>query len=136
MKILLILFLVSTIYAGDLKLASSIFEKLTTAITHEKNPKIYVYSDIDAIKKFHFKFNIVDDCSDADIVLLSTTKDIPSTCRGKVLFGTRYKHLRNEQVIGAFFWQKGRPNILFYKSRLEKKHINLDASLDKYVEDE
>ena len=52
MKILLILFLVSTIYAGDLKLASSIFEKLTTAITHEKNPKIYVYSDIDAIKNF------------------------------------------------------------------------------------
>ena len=136
MKILLILFLISTIYAGDLQLASTIFEKLTTAITHEKNPKIYVHEDIDAIEEFNFKFNIVDDCSDADIVLLSTTKGIPSTCRGKVLFGTRYKHLRDEKVIGAFFWQKGRPNILFYKSRLDKNYIRLDSSLDKYVEDE
>jgi len=136
MKILLILFLVTTIYASDLKLASSIFEKITVAISHEDKPKIYVYSHIDAIEECHEKFNLVDNCIDADIVLLSTIKNIPSTCRDKILFGTRYKHLKNKNVIGAFFWQKGRPNVLFYKDRLDKKNIKLDVSLNKYIENE
>ena len=136
MKIFWILFLVSTIYGGDLKLASDIFDKIDTAISHQAKPKIYVHLDIKAVNEYSEKFNIVKNCADADIVLLSTTIDIPSTCRGKVFFGTRYKHLKDEKVIGAFFWQKGRPNILFYKSRLDKKHIKLDRSLDKYVEDE
>ena len=135
-KIFFIFFLISTIYAGDLKLASSIFEKITIAITHDKKSKIYVCSHIDAIDKYSEHFNIVDNCENADIVLISSTKDIPITCKDKVLFGTKYKHLKNKNVIGAFFWQKGRPNILFYKSRLDKNHIKLETSFNKYVENE
>jgi len=136
MKIFLILFLVSTIYAGDLKLASNIFEKIILAISHDTKPKIYIYTHIEAIEEYSEKFNLVNSCEDSDIVILSSVKKIPSRCSSKLLFGTRYKHLKNKKVIGAFFWQKGRPNILFYRDRLEKNNIKLDSSFDKYIENE
>jgi len=136
MKILLILFLVSTIYAGDLKLASNIFEKIILAISHDTKTKIYIYTHIEAIEEYSEKFNLVNSCEDSDIVILSSVKNIPSRCSSKLLFGTRYKHLKNKKVIGAFFWQKGRPNVLFYRDRLEKNNIKLDSSFDKYIENE
>jgi hypothetical protein len=135
-KIFLILFLATTIYASDIKLASVIFDKIITGISKKENVKIYVHKQIKSITNYKEKFNIVDDCSKADIVLLSTTNDIPSTCKNKILFGTRYSHLKNKNVVGSFFWQKGRPNILFYKSRLLKNNIKLDSSFDKYIEEE
>ena len=133
-KIFLIIFSISTIYANDLDIASNIFEKIVTSMSHQEKPKIYVYKDIKAISRNMKKFNLVESCEEAEIILLSSIKNIPATCRDKVLFGTKYRHLKNEKVVGAFFWQKGRPNILFYKNRLNKHHIKLDSSFDKYIE--
>ncbi len=134
MKILLICLFVSTIYASDTKLAVEIFSRISTALTQKTNPNIYIHTNIKDIQEHENKLTFVKDCSKADLVLLSSTQDIPSTCDGKLLFGTRYYHLKDERVIGAFFWQKGRPNVLFYKSRLEKNNIKLDSSFNKYIE--
>jgi len=136
MKIFLILILVSTIYADDSKLESVIFDKIINVVVQKIDPKIYIHEKIESIDTYKSNFNIVANCEEADMVILSTIKDIPSTCKGKILFGTRYSHLKNEEVIGAFFWMKGRPNILFYQERLNQKNIKLDSSFDKYVEDE
>ena len=134
MKILLIYLLISTMYASDTKLAVEIFSKISIALTQKTDPNMYVYTNIKDIQEHENKLKFVKDCSKADLVLLSSIEDIPSQCEGKLLFGTRYYHLKDERVVGAFFWQKGRPNIVFYKSRLEKNNIKLDSSFNKYIE--
>jgi len=135
-KLFFISLLITTIYANDVKLASSIFNTIVSSVTNKKNAAVYLYKDIEAVSKYPDKLRVVKDCSSADVVLLSSIRDIPKDCDSKVLFGTRYSHLKNKNVIGAFFWQKGRPNILFYRERLEKQHIKLDKSFDKYIENE
>ena len=136
-KLLLILILVTNVlFASDTQLESVIFNKILTAVTAKEHPKVYIFTQNDALEKYPAAVVLAGDCKDADVVILSTLKDLPEACKGKILFGTRYSHLKNPQVIGAFFWQKGRPNILFYRGRLEKNHIQLDASFEKYIEDE
>ena len=136
MKTLLVMLLISTtvLFANDIELESAIFNKVLTAVTAKERPKVYIYQHNDSLEKYPGKLQLVKDCKDADIVLVSTLKNLPKECEGKILFATRYSHLLNPNVIGAFFWQKGRPNILFYKYRLEEKNIQLDKSFEKYIE--
>ena len=133
-KIILTLLIITTINASDIKLESSIFNKLVSAVTKKTDAKVYFHKNIESLNKYPGELKVVTDCTKADMVILSTNKDIPATCKGKILFGTRYSHLKNKEVIGAFFWQKGRPNILFYEKRLKKNNIKLDSSFDKYIE--
>ena len=109
---------------------------IITNIVKDKVVKIYLHKDIQAIRKFPQGVTVVKNCQDADLVILSTLKNLPSSCASKMLFGTKYSHLQDSRVIGSFFWQKGRPNILFYKSRLDEHHILLPNSFEKYVEGE
>ena len=133
-KVFLICIFISTIYASDVKLASSIFSMVAVALTQKTNPGVYVHLEIESIENYPAQLIIIDSCLQADIVILSNTKNIPKQCEGKILFGTRYSHLKDTRVVGAFFWQKGRPNILFYRDRLEKNNIKLDSSFNKYIE--
>jgi len=134
-KLLLVLFLVTSIYAGDSKKASGIFNLIVKEITKKENSSVYLHKGIESIEKYPGNLKIVTECKDADIIILSTTRDIPKECNKKLLFGSRYSHLKNPNVIGAFFWQKGRPNILFYQKRLNTHHIKLDSSFNRYIEE-
>ncbi|MCD6433415.1 MAG: hypothetical protein J7L21_05175 [Sulfurimonas sp.] len=133
-KIILFFLIISTVNAENSQKASSIFNMITKSITKKTEPVIYIHKEVKSLQLFPGNIKIVKECEEADIIILSTLKNIPSKCREKLLFGTRYSHLDNENVIGAFFWQKGRPNILFYKKRLELNGIKLDSSYNKYIE--
>ncbi|MEA3370477.1 MAG: hypothetical protein U9Q40_03990 [Campylobacterota bacterium] len=132
--ILLAFFIITTLCASDDKKASTIFNLIAKNITKKTAPNIYLHKYNKSIKKYPGNLNIVTKCEEADLVILSTTKDIPQECSKKILFGTRYSHLKNSNVLGAFFWQKGRPNILFYQERLKREKIKLSPSFDKYIE--
>ena len=132
--VLFILIIVGSIIADDMTLESAIFNKVVTAVTAKESPKVYIYTKNKALEKYPGKLGLVQSCKDADIVILTTLKNIPEACKNKIFFATRYQHLRDERVIGAFFWQKGRPNILFYQKRLDKFNIKLDKSFDRYIE--
>ncbi|MCD6190081.1 MAG: hypothetical protein J7K14_00890 [Sulfurimonas sp.] len=134
-KLLLVLFLVTSIYASDSKKASGIFNLIVKEITKKENSSVYLHKGIESIEKYPGNLKIVTECKDADIIILSTTRDIPKECNKKLLFGSRYSHLKNPNVIGAFFWQKGRPNILFYQKRLNTHHIKLNSSFNRYIEE-
>ena len=134
-NILFILFLITTVYASDDKKASGIFNLIVKEITKKENANVYLYKTISSIEKYPGNLKIVTKCEDADVIILSTTKEIPKKCTKKILFGSRYSHLKNPNVIGSFFWQKGRPNILFYNKRLKEHKIKLDSSFDRYIED-
>ena len=133
-KLLLTLFIITTIYASDDKKASGIFNLIVKEITKKDSSSVYIHTNIYSLKQYPGNINIVDNCKEADLVILSTTKNIPTECKGKILFGSRYSHMKNSDVIGSFFWQKGRPNILFYSKRLKEHDIKLDSSFDRYIE--
>ncbi len=134
-KLLLTLFLITNIYASDNKKASDIFNLIVKEITKKDSSNVYLHRGIESIEKYPGNLKIVTACKDADIIILSTISDIPRECSKKILFGSRYSHLKNPNVIGSFFWQKGRPNILFYRQRLENHNIKLDPSFNKYIEE-
>lgn len=134
-KIFLSLLIITSLYANDIKLASKIFNNIISEITQKTNSKVYLHTNIKSLEEYQGSIVEVYDCEEADVVILSTLKNIPDKCNGKVLFGTRYYHLKNKKVIGAFFWQKGRPNILFYQKRLYEHSIYLSTEFNQYIED-
>ena len=64
---------------------------------------------------------------------------INSLCKSdnnQIFFTNNYeKLLKDNRYLGAFFWNKSRPNITFIKARLEKQKIELSKDYDKFVED-
>jgi hypothetical protein len=128
------LFIVAILYSDDLQVESSIFKKVIGAMVKTEEPKVFIYKENESLQRYSNGLELVYSCLSADVVVVSTLNDIPAECFEKIIFGTRYSHLKDKRVVGAFFWQKGRPNILFYKDRLDKKHIKLDSSFDKYIE--
>lgn len=128
--------LTCTLWPNDQVLASAIFNRIIRAITAKRVPKVYLHRGNEALVYYPGRLQLVKRCDRAEVVVLSTLKGLPASCKGKILFGTRYMHLANPQVIGAFFWQKGRPNILFYRNRLKAREIDLGRDFDKYIEQE
>ena len=133
-SIIFIFFLITSLNASDDTKASEIFNLIVKEITKKENSTVYIHTNIYSIEQYPGNINIADDCKEADLVILSTTKNIPKECKGKILFGSRYSHMKDTNVVGSFFWQKGRPNILFYQKRLKKHNINLDPSFNRYIE--
>jgi hypothetical protein len=82
------------------------------------------------------KINAVEYINDAR--LISIAKKVPQNFpKNAVLITTEYAlSEKDDRIVGAFFWQKGRPNLLFLRGRLEKAHIILGREFDKYIEDE
>ena len=80
------------------------------------------------------KVKLVKTPQQADFVLLHKKKGIDT--KG-LIFVTDYHLLKyyDKDAIGGFYWQKGRPNILFLKQNLKKHHIKLPADMQEYVED-
>lgn len=74
--------------------------------------------------------------SRAYFILVS--KKIPENLHeDTIIFTTEYDLLAKDQrVVGAFFWQKGRPNLLFLRDRLQSSNLKLGREFDKYIEDE
>jgi len=132
----MILLLVSIVRPNDkdLRLESSIYYAIFKEMTHSERPKIYLYRKVPSIEKFDSHFQLAKDCKKSNIVIIKHIKDITDECKDKILFGTKYQTLSNKNVVGAFFWQKGRPNILFYKTRLDQHKITLDKDLEKYID--
>lgn len=117
-----------------MQIESSIFKEVIGAMVKTDKPKVFIYKENNSLQKHSDGLELVYSCSNADVVVVSTLKNLPDLCFDKIIFGTKYSHLKDSRVVGAFFWQKGRPNILFYKDRLDKNDIKLDSSFDKYIE--
>ena len=82
------------------------------------------------------KMSPTENIKNARLILI--TKKIPENIPSNaILITTEYSLLIKEpRVVGAFFWQKGRPNILFVRKRMQEVNITLGREFDKYIEDE
>lgn len=82
---------------------------------------------------------------EADIALVTderTLKDILYTQNrnlGKkpIIFVTDYHFLKmSEKIVGAFYWRKGRSQLLFIKNRLRHYNITLPKAYQNFMIDE
>jgi len=90
--------------------------------------------------KYIFKYSKIlipsYECDKADIVIAGDQLK-NKNCEKKVMIVTKYYLIRKyENAVAAFYWYKGRPNILFIKERLEKFGISLPAKYKKYTDSE
>ena len=76
---------------------------------------------------------IVKTPQEADFLIIKHSLNIKSN---GLKFANSYKILKyyRESVIGGFYWQKGRPNILFLEKNLEHNHLILPESMQEYIE--
>lgn len=142
MKIyLLLLTLTITLYASNIRLIqANIISTITHALVHKSSPTIYMddptFRSID-LKPHNIK--MVRYCLDADIIFTNNIDALRKTCtlfKHTLVFVLSYRdYVRYEdQVVGAFFWQKGRPNIIFNRKKLTELGISLPKQFEKYIE--
>lgn len=92
---------------------------------------IYIYTEDKKIKEIlkSTKLILAKSCLESDIVYNS--KDIKSC--NKPLFTNKYNILKeSKKSIGAFYWKKGRPHIIFLNKRLDNFDLRLSKKLVKY----
>ena len=109
---------------------SKIIKLIFTSLFEKSNVSVYV-TDLkksNVIKEAGFLS--VEFCKEADIVYRT---NMLQECKNKPLFTDSYQSFQNEEnAIGAFYWKKGRPNILFLQSRVQKFRLKMAKNLEKY----
>jgi len=137
MKSLLILILFCEILFGSkIDTERKIYQHILYALYPDKQ-NIKVWSDdiqMQSLLSAIPRVQSVSKLSDANLLIITNRKDIQSD---KLKFTTSYPLLLHyeDSAIGGFYWQKGRPNILFLKNNLQKYHITLPKSMHEYIED-
>ena len=137
--IILILLTTLLIFAnssGD-KIKLKILQNICMGIETSKNMKIW--SDEDSVKDAFIslhKFEVVNDFKKADLIILKNNFASLDKYKNKHIFVLDYNLLNKiPNSFGALFWKKGRPNIVFIKSRLDKQKLYLSSELKPYIEE-
>jgi len=79
---------------------------------------------------------IVKDANQSDIIILNSASSLKNSTKKENIFVLKYNLLnRFPQSFGAFFWKKGRPNIVFIKPRVKRLHLKLSNDLKEYEEE-
>lgn len=125
--------LTCNIFAFDTKTASLIFERIFSAVFSANI--IPVYSKDKEYQEVINSSSILQLAADANIIIVSKYKDIPINTN-KIIFTTNAKILEtNKYVIGAFYWERGQPKIIFVRDRLKYFNLEVDNKFNKYVVD-
>jgi len=124
-------------YSGELEVAATIIERIASALIKRQTIKVYARSSFERKIITHSdKMKLTQQCEKADFLLLKSDQEIPKPCQNSMIFFTQYKAFkRHSNGVGAFFWQKGRVNILFLQERLTKFNIKLPHEWDRYIEE-
>ncbi len=148
-KLLLILTLISFSFAEqytflvkkydkEIELEAKIIANIANS-TNEGNIKLFIPKITELEKKIYSKYlKVVDNCESSNFVFIKNKINKPQNCQNsnRVFFTNNYRKLLNKDMyIGAFFWSKSRPNIVFIKNRLDKKNIKLPNSYAQFIED-
>lgn len=138
--IILTLFLTISLFASDSKdvLRAQIIGKIISNLSI--NETITIWSDNkELIAEFKKSNHIIttDDCDKANIVVVENAKTVENKdCKNKLVFVLNYSLLKDvPESFGAFFWKKGRPNIVIIKPRALSQGITIAKELEAYVEE-
>lgn len=124
-------------YDKEIELEAKIVSKIASASLGKK-PNIYIPNISIKEKKIYSRYcDLSQSCKGANFVY--DKKGLEENDCGlnrKVYFTNNYKKLvSNSRYIGAFFWNKSRPNIVFVKKRLMQEGVRLSNEYDQFIED-
>lgn len=122
-------------FAGEVEIAAKIIDKISMELTKKEKVSVFT-NDIRNlyIIKISKHLNREKDCQKADLVLTKEQK-LPLCNNNTLIFATDYLAFKKlPEAIGAFFYQKGRPNIVFRKEILAKHNIVLSKEFEKYID--
>ncbi|MCX7760202.1 MAG: hypothetical protein N2Z81_03360 [Hydrogenothermaceae bacterium] len=129
----LVISLLSTLKAQELaeKYEVKLIEKIVMGITGKSYPKICTVNyPVDRIKEYS-TYLVISSCKQADMVIAGTD-ELESFDKPILLIGdTEIKDRKD--VIGAIFWKKGRPQIIFIDKNLKRFDIQIPREYNKYI---
>ena len=121
------------------------YKHIFTAITTSKPVLVYV-EDPEYIRVFAGEESVLltKDVKSADVVSITSEEMLEKVLKQKILgfselkkplfFATDYHILEDsKEVIGAFYWKKGRSQLLFVKKRLKEHGIVLSNEYKKFI---
>lgn len=149
MKKILLLFLLfyGQIFALDKESTLKFYHHIFEGLLGEKTVSVYVkdkkYADVFSHSRY---IKLAESSQNADIILLTNKNILKKILKNKnnnqsegsqaILFATDYRLLKySEDIVGAFYWKKGRSQLLFVKNRLDKQDITLPSEYKKYTVD-
>ncbi|HEX5329900.1 hypothetical protein [Sulfuricurvum sp.] len=120
---------------SDLKLHAKMMDKLAVDLVNKERVKIYDPTYGRSYDSYLSQSDTVHECSDADIAIVSSINQIQG-CKNQIILVTKYSLLNElSEAIGAFYWQKGRPNLVFIRSRLAEKKVRLNNEYAKHIDE-
>ena len=136
MKIVYLLFLMFVLVDAQ-EYTLKLYEKLLTPLFHDL--PIVVFSDKESKKILHMSraFQVKNTCDNSvDVLVGSNFQNLPKNCKNKPIFATTYRlYSENNNSFGAFYWRKGRPQIHFKRTILEKFHFKLPKKLQRFIDE-
>lgn len=128
------LLLYSTSLLGDGSYELKLYEKILPAIF--KDTEIIIYADDDSSKILATSdiFSLTSKCQEATLLFGNDFTTLNKACINIPLFSTSYSSYKSmPNSIGAFYWRKGRPQIIFNSKTMLSFDIQLPDSLKKYA---
>lgn len=121
------------------ELEAKIVAKIANDILNN-NAKIHLLGSSNELNEaFKKHANIVDNCKEATFIFVKKGYLFESNkCQNiNAIYFTDNKQLfaGNNSFIGAFYWLKSRPNIVFSSKRLSEKSITLPKSYEQFIEE-
>lgn len=132
--ILTLIFLTSSLYSSNIDIEIKIINKISTALTNKE--LIFVHTDSKEHLNLIFKskkLRYASTCEEANLII-TNNKEFKK-CKDKTLiFTTDYLSYKSlPDAVGALFYQKGRPTIVFRKTILDKYKISLPEEFKKFI---
>ena len=134
-RLLLFLLFTLSLFANDQKAQSKIIDTILNNISFQEQKLIYS-DDKQLLETLGVNHSITYDSNKANLLILQDSKNLPKNYKNKKIFVLNYKLLSKvPESFGAFFFKKGRANIIFLKPKLKQNNIEITNKLEPYLED-
>ncbi len=118
------------------KIEAEIISKMVHILTKKnKKVRVSVSTDLKYILKYSKILSHQRDCTKAEI-LITGDENLLKRCKKPAIVTKYYLLKKYKNAIGAIYWKKGRPNVVFVKDRLKLFNIQLPDRYKKYLERE
>jgi len=136
MKILfLLIFLTLSLFSDQNNIKAKIIATVLDNL-YSKEQKIVFSDDKVLLDKLSSHYKTTNRCMDSNFLILQHWVELSDSCKKKKIFVLNYNLLYDiPQSFGAFFFKKGRANVVLLKDKLEKNGITPSKRLEPYVED-
>ena len=146
--ILIVLLFYGQLFALERESTLKFYQHLFSSISGVHPIMVYVedpeYKDVFGYAKNMLLANTV---KSADVILVTDARmlervlkqkeSVSHTDKKMILFATNYRLLKaSKEVVGAFYWKKGRTQLLFVKDRLKVHGIVLSDEYKRFIVDE